>query len=77
MKLIEELKKANIQVDPTVTADPFRLMKIPNTLHGKTGLIARPIRDISGFNPVHCTASEKIYYKERFGLNLQFYEICQ
>ena len=62
-------------VDPTVTADPFRLMKIPNTLHGKTGLIAKPVKDIYKFNPaIDCMAFDRKIYENIFGLNLQFYE---
>lgn len=75
MRLLKDLEISGISVDPTVTADPFRLMKIPNTLHGKTGLIARPVKDISTFNPiVHCMAFDKKTYEDLFNLDLQFYE---
>jgi len=76
MKILKELERAGITVDPTVTADPFRLMKIPNTLHGKTGLIARPVENITTFDPsVHSIAFDKSYYSTLFGVDLQFYEI--
>jgi len=75
-KILEELDRANISVDPRITADPFRLMKIPNTLHGKTGLIAAPVKDISAFDPsIHSIAFDKSYYSNLFGVDLQFYEV--
>jgi DNA primase catalytic subunit len=74
-KLLIELEKSGIRVDPTVTADPYRLMKIPNTLHGKTGLIARPIKDIDSFNPiVDCLTFKKNEYERLFGLDLDYYD---
>jgi len=74
-KLLKELESAGISVDPTVTADPFRLMKIPNTLHGKTGLIAKPVKSISSLNPlVDCIAFDKNCYNDLLRLDLQFYE---
>jgi DNA primase catalytic subunit len=72
--LLSDLEQAGIGVDPTVTADPYRLMKIPNTLHGKTGLIARPIDDIDSFNPVvHCLAFDVSEYRRLFSLDLDYY----
>jgi len=76
MKILKELERAGITVDPTVTADPFRLMKIPNTLHGKTGLIARPVENISAFDPsVHSIAFDESCYSTLFGVDLQFYVV--
>lgn len=75
-EILEMLERAGISVDPTVTADPFRLMKIPNTLHGKTGLIARPVKDVLAFDPsVHSIAFDKNCYSTLFGLDLHFYEV--
>jgi DNA primase catalytic subunit len=74
--LLKKLERAGITVDPTVTADPFRLMKIPNTLHGKTGLIARPVENISAFDPsVHSIAFDKSCYSTLFDVDLHFYEV--
>lgn len=76
-KMLKELETSGISLDPTVTADPFRLMKIPNTLHGNTGLIAKPVKDIPSFNPIlSCAAFDKKYYEELFGVDTQFYEAC-
>jgi DNA primase catalytic subunit len=75
LKLLSELNEAGIKVDQTVTADPYRLMKVPNTLHGKTGLIAKPIEDIYRFNPINdCMAFDKVIYSKKFCLNLDFYQ---
>lgn len=74
-KILSDLEVAGILVDPAVTADPYRLMKISNTLHGKTGLIARPVRNISTFNPIiHCKAFDKNHYEGLFNADLQFYD---
>lgn len=76
MNLLKKLERAGITVDPTVTADPFRLMKIPNTLHGKTGLIARPVENIYAFDPsVHSIAFDKSCYSTLFDVDLRFYEV--
>lgn len=44
-------RKGKAIVDERITADPFRIMRIPNTIHGKTGLVARPIKEIETFDP--------------------------
>ena len=51
MKILEELAKRGIIVDNQITSDPYRIMKIPNTLHGDTGLVAKPVVNISAFDP--------------------------
>jgi len=51
MKILEELVKRGIIVDDQITSDPYRIMKIPNTLHGDTGLVAKPVVNISAFDP--------------------------
>jgi len=47
--IMKELERASIKVDTTVTADPWRVMRIPGTLHGKTGFVAVPVSDLSKF----------------------------
>jgi DNA primase catalytic subunit len=47
--IMKELDRASIKVDTTVTPDPWRVMRIPGTLHGKTGLVAVPVSDPSKF----------------------------
>lgn len=51
-RILRELYEAGTIVDERVTVDPYRIMRIPNTLHGKTGLIARNISDLKGFDPL-------------------------
>lgn len=50
-KTLDELKRHKIVVDETVTNDPYRLLKIPYTLHGTTGLIAKPVDNVHNFRP--------------------------
>lgn len=52
--LIEKcLKKLAVHVDPPVTADVKRLMRLPNSLHGKTGLKVKLINldELEDFDP--------------------------
>ena len=39
-KILKELSKEGILVDDSVTADPWRILRVPGTLHGETHLIA-------------------------------------
>jgi len=39
------LAEEGICVDGTVTPDPWRIMRIPGTLHGETGLVSMKISD--------------------------------
>jgi len=48
-KIVKELLKAKIVVDYSVTTDPWRLLRVPGTLHGETGYIALKIDDIAQF----------------------------
>jgi DNA primase catalytic subunit len=49
-KMLEELQQKAIQVDKSVTSDPWRLLRVPGTLHGKTGMIAKLFRDLKDFS---------------------------
>lgn len=40
--LIESIKKESVAIDENVTIDTKRLIRLPNSLHGKTGLKAAP-----------------------------------
>lgn len=48
------ISKVSVHVDAPVTADVKRLIRFPNSLHGKTGLKAVPIDldEIKDFNPL-------------------------
>ena len=53
-KLIEKcLKKLAVYIDPPVTADIKRLIRLPNSLHGKTGLkvVLIDFDDLESFDP--------------------------
>ncbi|VVB70911.1 DNA primase small subunit PriS [uncultured archaeon] len=52
-KIIEAIKDKAITVDAQVTIDKSRLIRIPDSIHGDTGLIAKTIQkqDLNNFNP--------------------------
>lgn len=73
--ILKTLKRKKIVVDERITADPFRILRIPNTLHGKTGLIAKPVLEIEKFNPEkEATAFDLTIYAEVFELEWDIYE---
>lgn len=39
-------------VDGSVTIDTSRLIRLPDTLHGGTGLLAKRVKDLKSFNPI-------------------------
>jgi len=74
-KLLKELENNNIIVDQTVTPDPYRILKISHTLHGTTGLIAKPVKKLSEFNPIkQCLAFTIEKYETIFNLDFSFFE---
>jgi DNA primase catalytic subunit len=74
--ILDFLDSKKIIVDKRITADPFRIMKIPNTLHGKTGLLAKPVTNLERFNPFdEAAVFDKREYIETFGLNIESYLI--
>ncbi len=75
-KIIEELSENKIIVDESVTADPFRILKYPNSLHGKTGLIASPINDLDLYDPIkESLAFDEEVYQNIFDLDLNKLEL--
>ncbi|MCP4647931.1 MAG: DNA primase catalytic subunit PriS [bacterium] len=51
-KIIEdEMKLESVDVDTGVTIDTKRLIRVPDTLHGSTGLMAKKLDRIEGFEP--------------------------
>lgn len=52
-KVVDE-KAVNIlgDTDKMVTIDTARLMRLPDTLHGGSGLLAMRVKDVEGFNPL-------------------------
>ena len=62
-KLIEEaIKIQRCEVDERVTTDLRRLIRLPGSLHGDTGLIAKPLslNDLDSFDPLR----DSIAFKE-------------
>ncbi len=45
------LQKMRVHIDSPVTADVKRLIRLPNSLHGKTGLKVTEVEDLDSFNP--------------------------
>lgn len=41
----------SVDTDVGVTKDLSKLIRVPNSIHGETGLIAKIVRDIDAFNP--------------------------
>ncbi len=55
------VEKQSVKVDTVVTPDINRLIRLPNSLHGKTGLkkIEFPILDIENFDPLRSAVAFK------------------
>lgn len=49
-QLLRELLKEGIVVDGLVTADPWRILRVPGTIHGDSLLIAKLFRKLSDFS---------------------------
>lgn len=50
LELLTELQTNGIAVDKSVTADPWRVLRVPGTLHGNTGLIAKAFKTLKEFS---------------------------
>ncbi|MFQ5710194.1 MAG: DNA primase small subunit domain-containing protein [Candidatus Geothermarchaeales archaeon] len=72
------IRQGMVGIDPVVTTDTHRLIRAPVSLHGKTGLVKKPVADIESFNPfidavglpegevdIHVKYSPKIFMKDR------------
>lgn len=49
-QILTQLRKKEIAVDWSVTADPWRILRVPGTLHGDTCLIAKLFDKLSDFS---------------------------
>jgi len=47
----EKMKLSTVDVDTGVTIDTKRLIRVPNTIHGSTGLVAKKLDKFEGFEP--------------------------
>ncbi len=50
-KRVEKFRETVLDIDVNVTVDISRLMRVPDTLHGGTGLLAARVRDLEKFDP--------------------------
>jgi DNA primase small subunit len=55
------IESQSVKIDTVVTPDINRLIRLPNSLHGKTGLkkVEFPIADIEGFDPLKSAVAFK------------------
>jgi DNA primase small subunit len=61
------LPVSSVDTDAGVTQDLSKLIRVPNSIHGETGLIARIADDIAGFDPWrHASLAEGPPVKVRF-----------
>ncbi len=74
------MKRISIPIDPKVTVDVTHLVRVPNSINGKTGWIAYNIKklDISEFSMDHSLLSpeENIKFKIRIDVDLPKLEIA-
>lgn len=50
--LATELPLTSVDTDAGVTQDLSKLIRVPNSIHGETGLIAKIVTDIDSFDPL-------------------------
>jgi DNA primase small subunit len=48
----EAVAKKNAEVDPSVTNDIHRILRMPKTLHGSSGMMKARVLDLDSFNPL-------------------------
>lgn len=81
--IAQDLPLLSVDADAAVTYDIKKLIRMPNSIHGSTGFIAKGIKDIESFNPlkdslpeykfdVKVTFSEKIPELELLGTTYSF-----
>jgi DNA primase small subunit len=51
-KLESGIAVRSVNADPAVTYDMSKLIRVPNTIHGDTGFVAKIVRDINNFEPM-------------------------
>ncbi len=52
-RVAERMRLKTVDVDTGVTIDTKRLIRVPNTIHGSTGLAAKKLNDFENFHPYH------------------------
>ena len=48
--MVIDLTRKGIIVDSSVTTDPWRVLRVPGTLHGSSGLIAKVLNNLKDFS---------------------------
>lgn len=48
-EIISKIERQEIVVDTKITIDPWRILRVPGTIHADTGLITKSITDLAGF----------------------------
>jgi DNA primase catalytic subunit len=70
-RVLHYLNSKRVKVDETVTADPWRVLRLPGSLHWKTGLTACQVHDLDRFHPKRDAAPfPSNIYTDVFGLDL-------
>jgi DNA primase catalytic subunit len=71
-QLLRYLGSKHVNVDNTVTADPWRILRLPGSVHWQTGMIACQVRDLNEFLPKQdATPFPTDTYREIFHVNLE------
>jgi DNA primase small subunit len=65
-----ELPVHSISADSGVTQDVRRLIRVPNSIHGETGLVAKIVDDANTFSPLH----DALAFPMNRALNVEFLE---
>ncbi|MDW8041354.1 MAG: DNA primase small subunit domain-containing protein [Nitrososphaerota archaeon] len=84
--LTEAVREESVKIDPVVTSDVHRLVRLSNSLNGKTGLIAKrvPLDRVEDFDPFKEAVGiqgrpikVRIYYAPEFRLLNEVYREVQ
>ncbi|MFH2106082.1 MAG: DNA primase catalytic subunit PriS [Candidatus Micrarchaeota archaeon] len=51
-EVAKELPLKSVETDSGVTQDISKLIRVPNSIHGETGMIAKVVRNIESFDPM-------------------------
>ncbi|WMT52082.1 MAG: DNA primase catalytic subunit PriS [Ferroplasma sp.] len=72
-KLLQDFKKnALAEIDEPVTTDIHRLIRFPFSLHGKTGLMVKPVQldSLKSFNPLN-EAIPEVFKNSEININMK------
>jgi DNA primase catalytic subunit len=70
-QMLHYLDSKGVRIDNTVTVDPWRILRLPGSVHWSTGLTACLVRDLTQFLPNRDAALfPPKTYRDVFGINL-------